>query len=694
MLRRVARQIAARAVVVACSASFIAAFPLIGLAGGGPENVFLAVSEDSYASKTVANHYIKIRGIPASNVLYLKGIPAGDTFAVEPFRRRILKPILQAIEKRNLQDHIDYIVYSDGFPTRVHIGYDTIRDPSRKYPTHFKPFASINALTYYAEQVSANRADYYQLNSNRYMRVPRSLMRVSPFTGALALKFVDAARLLTAKQYAEAEASLAEIAENQPDQALVHALRAAALAGLGKQDEAIDSVQKAVACDWCDRTFFEREATFKLLRANPKFKEVLASLPPPADPYLPTASFEHKTIWAPNGLYNSTPEQGEQYYLSTVLAATHSQGLSLAEHLHYLDRAVLADGTAPKGTFYFASTKDVRTKTRAKQYPVAAAALKELGYPSAVVPSWAPMGKRDILGLSFGVARYRWSETQSRLLSGSIAECLTSTGGNFAKPNQTPLTEMLRAGAAGSSGAVVEPFAIPNKFPNAMIYPHYVRGASLAEAYYQSVHAPYQLLIVGDALCQPWARPVPFNVKGIAAGEKLDAPRELEFAASGEDADKIEEFRVFVDGVLRGVSAPGDSYRLTKVKLGLGAHELRIVAVRRDNVASQSRQIIPFRVGDHAITLRADPVSNLRGQDVGIRASLIGAAASTPAETPIVVYQNSRKIGTIDAPDKLLNVNAEALGGGTVQIRARAVLGGKATWSPTIWIKVPASNRQ
>ena len=38
-----------------------------------------------------------------------------------------------------------------------------------------------------------------------------------------------------------------------------------------------------------------------------------------------------------------------------------------------------------------------------------------------------------------------------------------------------------------------------------MIQVHYARGCSLAEAFYQSVYAPYQLMIVGDPLCRPWA---------------------------------------------------------------------------------------------------------------------------------------------------------------------------------------------
>ena len=53
------------------------------------------------------------------------------------------------------------------------------------------------------------------------------------------------------------------------------------------------------------------------------------------------------------------------------------------------------------------------------------------------------------------------------------------------------------------------------KFPLPSIQLHYVRGCSLAEAFYQSVSGPYQLLIVGDPLCQPWAVIPKITVAGV-----------------------------------------------------------------------------------------------------------------------------------------------------------------------------------
>ena len=45
-------------------------------AGGGPENVFVVVNSASWASQSVANHFIKLRDIPPVNV-YLNSILQG-----------------------------------------------------------------------------------------------------------------------------------------------------------------------------------------------------------------------------------------------------------------------------------------------------------------------------------------------------------------------------------------------------------------------------------------------------------------------------------------------------------------------------------------------------------------------------------------------------------------------------------------
>src|SRR3990172_9056443 len=89
------------------------------LAGGGPENVVLLVNSNSLSSKTIANHYIALRNIPASNVVYVDWRGGLEGCQGPQFSSKILRPAIDAIRERGLSAQIDYVVYSSDFPWRV-----------------------------------------------------------------------------------------------------------------------------------------------------------------------------------------------------------------------------------------------------------------------------------------------------------------------------------------------------------------------------------------------------------------------------------------------------------------------------------------------------------------------------------------------------------------------------------------------
>ena len=143
-----------------------------------------------------------------------------------------------------------------------------------------------------------------------------------------------------------------------------------------------------------------------------------------------------------------------------------------------------------------------------------------------------PEGKNDVQGAMLGVANFDWKASRSTILPGAICEHFTSFGGDMhASAGQTPLSELLRYGATAASGTVTEPYAIPHKFPSPMMQVHYARGCTVAESFYQSVLCPYQLLIVGDPLCRPWANIPEITVAGVTAGR--DRPRRNQGQAQG-----------------------------------------------------------------------------------------------------------------------------------------------------------------
>ena len=133
-----------------------------------------------------------------------------------------------------------------------------------------------------------------------------------------------------------------------------------------------------------------------------------------------------------------------------------------------------------------------------------------------ILEGTVPQGKNDVQGAMMGVADFDWKASGSTILPGAICEHFTSFGGDLHKgAGQTPLSELLRYGAAAASGTVTEPYALAQKFPDAMMQVHYARGCTVAESFYQSIQCPYQLLIVGDPLCRPWADIPQVAVSGL-----------------------------------------------------------------------------------------------------------------------------------------------------------------------------------
>ena len=77
----------------------------------------------------------------------------------------------------------------------------------------------------------------------------------------------------------------------------------------------------------------------------------------------------------------------------------------------------------------------------------------------------------------------------STYLPGSWADNLTSYGCDFSQ-GQTKATAFIAAGAAGTTGSVVEPYAIADRFTNSSIYTFIADGSTLGEAFAKSVASP------------------------------------------------------------------------------------------------------------------------------------------------------------------------------------------------------------
>src|SRR5262245_46319831 len=115
--------------------------------GGGPENVFLLVNANSDSSKTIANHYIALRKIPARNVMYIDWKGSVEFGNGKVLREKLLLPILQEMHSRGIGPQIDYLIYSSDFPWRFELN-DLFPDATFQQP--FTPTSSLTGSTFYA----------------------------------------------------------------------------------------------------------------------------------------------------------------------------------------------------------------------------------------------------------------------------------------------------------------------------------------------------------------------------------------------------------------------------------------------------------------------------------------------------------------------------------------------------------------
>lgn len=650
--------------------------PTEALAGGGPENVFLVINELSLSSKLIANHYADIRNIPANNIVYLNEVPNKDAVSIEQFKDTILKPILNEIARRRLEGTIDYIVYSSGFPTRVSVKdhQDLLSNVAGKSFNRkfFAPVASLTSMTYFASKVIANDPTYMTLASNNYYRLPYSQALVKPFDGELLKKYQNATAGLHAKgqEFANAQNTLLSMSKQNPGQAAILYQLARFFAVEGDDKNAINYLTRSIRMGWKNKQLIERDASFSKIKTDALFTGLVERVPESRSNMIASHGFRNAYHWGPNGMING-PKRGARYFLSAMLSVTRGQGISDYDSVNYLTRAVEADFSQPEGTFYFTHTKDVRTRTRFPNFQKAIGELELLNHQSRITKQTLPERRDDVLGLTCGTAIFDWGKSGSKFVPGAIADNLTSTGGYFPKKGQTKCTEFLRFGAAGACGTVVEPYSIQAKFPFPLIHAHYAKGCSLAEAYYQSVHGPYQLILVGDALCQPFATPPKISITAPAAMEVVKDKFALEVDAEQSDV-AIAGYEIFLDGVMVLRTSNIEDLDIDSSEMGDGFHELRVVAVGRDSVETRGHAILPFMVGNqgHVLTLETEQLRPEFKDKIILK-------ASTNYGQRIIIRQNQKTVGVINSKEGTTSLSPTVLGAGKVKLRAFAVADSK-----------------
>jgi hypothetical protein len=333
----------------------------------------------------------------------------------------------------------------------------------------------------------------------------------------------------------------------------------------------------------------------------------------------------------------------------------------------------MADHSNPPGTFFISDTTDVRTTSRKPGFQLAIDQLTALGRKGKIIPDILPVSRDDVLGTTIGTAFFGWASTQSKLVPGAIGDNLTSLGGEMDTGNQTKLTEFLRYGAAAASGTVTEPYSIQAKFPHPTIHASYAIGLTCAEAFYSSVLGPYQLLIGGDPLCQPFVKPPKFDLNGVSEGQSMETMGRIGFKPTKEPgALKPHTMVVLLNGVIRGKGSALGSVNLNDPRTPPGVHEFRFMASTDTRQVERWEKSVRIVKGtpDQQVNLDA-PVSWSRTAEkalsVSVSTKLTGATISIRHDWEVVA--------TLEPGQTTIQLPSEKLGRGPVRLQAVAKVG-------------------
>ncbi|MDB2685870.1 tetratricopeptide repeat protein [Mariniblastus sp.] len=638
----------------------------------GPENIVVVINSSSADSLAIGNYYIELRNIPPTNVIYVPKVTVlktTDTQSTQSwrFQREVLGPVWTTIKERGLQDQTQCIVYSAGFPSRIvyqaELKKYLLATGQKKNKVWTVPWASTTSVTYFREIALTEQTYMLTPDANWYAVDQVRNLLANPFKGQPAKTFDAAVKQFGSGQYESAAKLFTELVDQHPRQVTARYALVRALAKAEKTEEAIKQLKLCGQSGWSYREVTEKDPALKSLKQDSEYARVIEQLANLPIGKLPGRPFSSSQWWAKNGWPSKTEQQGRKYMMSTMLAIVRPDGSTQQQAMRQLFRSVAADGTNPKGVFFFAKHNDVRSRTRHRQIEQTAANLKAKGFQVVVSDQKWPRDKIDLLGATLGSAKIDWTKSNTNLVPGCLIDNLTSAGAIWPSPTQTQLTAHLNAGATGATGTVFEPYAIAAKFPTTRMHEHYVEGFSMAESIYQTVKSPYHLLVVGDPLCTPFGKFPKFKLDTTADLNNVDGPFKVQIRLKSNSV-KTEQFELFFDGKLIANIGQAKSFSIDPSELSDGYHDFRIVGTSATAAANQTSKQLEIMVN------RQDRKTTLSSRKSKLKTSeFLNVEVDCLFSDRVQIWHNHRILAQAKSGSKTL-VDARKLGIGKARLFA------------------------
>jgi hypothetical protein len=270
------------------------------------------------------------------------------------------------------------------------------------------------------------------------------------------------------------------------------------------------------------------------------------------------------------------------------LLVTMLNGRSQADAQMLIDSATQAEKNGgAQGTFMFMDGADSARNVLDGDFPAIIAQLNALGFTDAKeVPFNSDLTGQTLAAFFVGTASLGTTIEGNTYLPGSLVDNLTSYGAvpqNFdaTGESQVSISRWVEKGVGGAQGTVDEP--LNNVFPRRYLIVDYVKGATLAEAYFRWF--PYQYwknLVLGDPMLAPYAKRPAVVITGMNDGATQTDATTITATATDSSGAGIANVTLYVDGVMTA-TAQGDT---VSACVKLPASSVQILAVAQTNTGS------------------------------------------------------------------------------------------------------------
>lgn len=359
------------------------------------------------------------------------------------------------------------------------------------------------------------------------------------------------------------------------------------------------------------------------------------------------------------------------YFIGAMLGYSGNRGNTVEEIIQMIDRSVAADGSFPSGTFYLMNnTADAARNVRAARYTPVTTNISSVGGTVEQINGQLPLGRQDALGIVTGFASSDVAGGDFTLVPGGFADHLTSFAATFDNGTQTKMSEWIRKGASGTSGAVEEPCNFTAKFPDPNLHNVYLRGMSLGEAWLRSMSGtPFQTLFIGDPLTRAYTHIPLVSVPDAPSGPVSGSVTLTPVTQATAPGAFILFHELLIDGELKGTFTPTAPMEIDTTTLDEGWHDVRVLAYDSTATRSVGRWVGSIEVANHgrSAAIAVAPETGALTNFFDVTTTAAGAEVDE-----VRVLHLGRVVATSAGPGTI-RLRGRQLGAGPVTLRAETV---------------------